>query len=200
MQSSINSVIRATSKILLIDLEFERELYTTLYENMVSLHAIWVSCWRPNLEIRADDARKKDALTMAASALHMTVSCVGRSFTLESLYKRMHDMHGMRMRHAIGQPCKFAVTMRTVRFGTVRGTTSDGYNMQKSTSWTLTSIHGCIGGGCMCCGYDPCRGFRRSNTSSLQRRWQHVRLRKVRDHVKIISLTRLHSKLRRRRR
>jgi hypothetical protein len=28
-------------------------------------------------------------VTMAASALHMTVSFVGRSFTLGSLYKRM---------------------------------------------------------------------------------------------------------------
>jgi hypothetical protein len=69
----------------------------------VSLHAIWVSCGKSNPEIRADDASRKDAVTMAASALHMTVSFVGRSFTLGSLYKRMggtHDMHGMRMRHA----------------------------------------------------------------------------------------------------
>ena len=71
--------------------EFERKFYTTLYENMVSLCAIWVSCERPNLEIRANDARRKDAVTMAASALHMIVSCVGRSFTLGSLYKRMLD-------------------------------------------------------------------------------------------------------------
>jgi hypothetical protein len=69
--------------------EFERDFYTTLYENMVSLRAIWVSCGKPNLEIRADDASMKDALTMAASALHMTVSFVGRSFILGSLYKRM---------------------------------------------------------------------------------------------------------------
>ena len=69
--------------------KFERDFYTTLYEDMVSLRAIWVSCGRPNPEIRSDDARKKDAMTMAASALHMTVSCVGKSFTLGSLYKRM---------------------------------------------------------------------------------------------------------------
>jgi hypothetical protein len=69
--------------------EFERNFYTTLYEDMVSLRAIWVSCGKPNPEIRADDARRKDAVTMAASALHMTVSFVGRSFTLGSLYKRM---------------------------------------------------------------------------------------------------------------
>jgi hypothetical protein len=71
--------------------EFERDFYTTLYEDMVSLCAIWVSCGKPNLDIRTDDASKKDAVTMAASALHMTVSFVGRSFTLGSLYKRMLD-------------------------------------------------------------------------------------------------------------
>jgi hypothetical protein len=69
--------------------EFERDFYTTLYEDIVSLRAIWVSCRKPNPEIRADDASMKDAVTMAASALHMTVSFVGRSFTLGSLYKRM---------------------------------------------------------------------------------------------------------------
>ena len=62
--------------------EFERQFYTTLYEDMVLLRAIWVSCRRPNPEIHADDAKKKDAVIMAASALHMIVSCVGRSFTL----------------------------------------------------------------------------------------------------------------------
>jgi hypothetical protein len=69
--------------------EFERGFYTTLYEDMVSLRGIWVSCGKPNPEIRADDARRKDAVTMAASTLHMTVSFVGRSFILGSLYKRM---------------------------------------------------------------------------------------------------------------
>jgi hypothetical protein len=69
--------------------EFERDFYTTLYEDMVSLRTIWVSCGKPNPEIRADDASRKDAVTMAASALHMTISFVGRSFTLGSLYKRM---------------------------------------------------------------------------------------------------------------
>jgi hypothetical protein len=69
--------------------EFERDFYTTLYEDMVSLHAIWVSCGKPNSEIRTDDASRKDAVTIAASALHMAVSFVGRSFTLGSLYKRM---------------------------------------------------------------------------------------------------------------
>jgi hypothetical protein len=69
--------------------EFERDFYTTLYKDMVSLRAIWVSCGKPNPEIHADDASRKDAVTMAVSALHMTVSFVGRSFTLGSLYKRM---------------------------------------------------------------------------------------------------------------
>jgi hypothetical protein len=69
--------------------EFERDFYTTLYEDMVSLRAIWVSCGKPNPEIRTDDTSRKDAVTMAANALHMTVSFVGKSFTLGSLYKRM---------------------------------------------------------------------------------------------------------------
>jgi hypothetical protein len=69
--------------------DFERDFYTTLYEVMVSFCAIWVFCGKLNPEIRADDARRKDTVTMAASALHMTVSFVGRSFTLGSLYKRM---------------------------------------------------------------------------------------------------------------
>jgi hypothetical protein len=69
--------------------EFERDFYTTLYEDMVLLRAIWVFYGKSNPEIRADDARRKDAVTMAVSALHMTVYFVGRSFTLGSLYKRM---------------------------------------------------------------------------------------------------------------
>ena len=71
--------------------EFERDFYTTMYEDMVSLRAIWVSCGKPNPEICAHDARRKDAVTMAASVLHMTISCVGRSFTLGSLYKQMQE-------------------------------------------------------------------------------------------------------------
>jgi hypothetical protein len=69
--------------------EFEKDFYTTLYEDMVLLRAIWVSCKKPNLEISVDDASRKDAVTMAASALHMTISFVGRSFTPGNLYKRM---------------------------------------------------------------------------------------------------------------
>ena len=170
----------------------------------MSLHAIWISCGRPNPEIRANDMRRKDVVTMAASALHMAVSCVGRSFTLGSLYKRMLEY----TRHAWheDEACyKAALQVCSdyedgTRFGTVRRTTSGGYNMQRSTSWILTLIHGLTGGGCMYCGCDLYRGFQRSSTSSLQRRSQHARSRKVRDHVRIISLTRLHPKFRKRRR
>ena len=38
--------------------EFERDFYTTLHENMVSLRAIWVLCGKPNPEIHVDDARR----------------------------------------------------------------------------------------------------------------------------------------------
>jgi hypothetical protein len=82
-QMYIEASVRINAK------EFEREFYTTLYEDMVSLRTIWVSCGKPSLEICADDARRKDGVTMAARALHMTVFFVGRSFTLGSLYKRM---------------------------------------------------------------------------------------------------------------
>ena len=118
LQVYIEAFVRINTK------EFERDFYTTLYENMVSLRAIWVSCGKPNPKIRTDDARRKDAVTMAVSALHMTISCVGRSFTLGSYTSgcwSTHDMYGMRMRHVIGQPCRFAVTMKTIRYGTVKG-------------------------------------------------------------------------------
>jgi hypothetical protein len=39
--------------------EFKRDFYTTLYEDMVLLRAIWVSCGKPNPEIRTDDARRR---------------------------------------------------------------------------------------------------------------------------------------------
>jgi hypothetical protein len=85
--------------------EFERDFYTTLYEDMVSLRAIWISCRKPNPEIRADDARRKDVVTMAASALHMIVSFVGRSFTLGSLYKRMLEYTRQACYKAVLQVC-----------------------------------------------------------------------------------------------
>ena len=69
--------------------EFERDFYITLYEDMVLLHAIWVLCGKPNPEIRAYDASRKDAVTMAVSTLHMIISFVGKSFILGSLYKWM---------------------------------------------------------------------------------------------------------------
>ena len=80
---SIEASVRINTK------KFEKDFYTTLYEDMVLFCAIWISCGKPNLEIRTDDAKRKDAVTMAESALHMTVSFVGRSFILRSLYKRM---------------------------------------------------------------------------------------------------------------
>jgi hypothetical protein len=55
----------------------------------VSLRAIWISYEKPDLEIHADNASRKDVVTIVASALHMTVSFVGRSFILGSLYKGM---------------------------------------------------------------------------------------------------------------
>ena len=85
LQLYIGAFVRINAK------EFERDFYTTLYEDTVLLRAIWISCEKPNPKICVDDARRKDALTMAASALHMTISCVGRSFTLGSLYKWMQE-------------------------------------------------------------------------------------------------------------
>ena len=50
--------------------EFEREFYTTMYEDMVKLRAIWVACSKPNSEVCANDAKRADAITLLASALH----------------------------------------------------------------------------------------------------------------------------------
>ena len=69
--------------------EFERKFYTTLYEDMVSLRTIWVFCGKLNPKICVDDATRKHAVTMVASVVHMTISFVGGSFTLGSLYKWM---------------------------------------------------------------------------------------------------------------
>jgi hypothetical protein len=109
--------------------EFERDFYTTLYEDMVSLRAIWISCRKSNPEIHIDDASKKDAVTMAASTLHMIVCLKGRSFILGSLYKCMleYTRHAWHEDEACyGQLCRFAVPMRMVHYGSVRGTTSGG--------------------------------------------------------------------------
>jgi hypothetical protein len=124
LQVYIEASVRINAK------EFERDFYTILYEDMVSLRAIWVSCGKPNPEIRAVDASRKDAMTMAASALHMTVSFVGSSFTLGSLYKRMLEY----TRHAWheDEACYEAALQVCndyedgICFGIVRGTTSSG--------------------------------------------------------------------------
>jgi hypothetical protein len=69
--------------------EFERQFYTTMYEDLVKLRAIWSACGKPNADIRTDDANRVKAITMAASALHWTVPLSGKSTTLGSLAKRM---------------------------------------------------------------------------------------------------------------
>jgi hypothetical protein len=62
--------------------EFEREFYTTMYEDMVKLCAIWVACNKPNPEVHANDARRADAITLSASALHWTVPLARKSSSL----------------------------------------------------------------------------------------------------------------------
>jgi hypothetical protein len=68
--------------------EFERKFYTTMYEDMVMLRAI-LACGKPNLEVRADDSKRADAITLSASALHWTIPFVGKSLSLGSLSKWM---------------------------------------------------------------------------------------------------------------
>jgi hypothetical protein len=50
--------------------EFKRKFYTTMYEDMVTLRAIWVACGKPNLEVWADDSKRADAITLSASTVH----------------------------------------------------------------------------------------------------------------------------------
>ena len=69
--------------------EFERKFYTTMCEDMVMLRAIWIACGKPNLEVRADDSKRADAITLSTFALHWTVLFVGKSLSLGSLSKRM---------------------------------------------------------------------------------------------------------------
>jgi hypothetical protein len=69
--------------------EFEREFYTTMCKDMVKLCAIWVACGKPNPEVRGVDARRADAITLSASALHWTVSLAGKSSSLGVLAKRI---------------------------------------------------------------------------------------------------------------
>ena len=67
--------------------EFEREFYLTMYEDMVKLREIWVACGKPDAVVCADDAKRMDAITQAASALHWTVSLAGKSTSLDTLAK-----------------------------------------------------------------------------------------------------------------
>jgi hypothetical protein len=69
--------------------EFEREFYSTMYEDMVKLCEIWVACGKPNLDVHADDAKRVDAIIQAASALHWTVPLAGKSTSLGALAKQM---------------------------------------------------------------------------------------------------------------
>jgi hypothetical protein len=69
--------------------EFERTFYTSMYEDMVTLCAIWVACGKPNPEVRTDDSKRADAITLSANALHWTVPFVGKSLSMGSLSKQM---------------------------------------------------------------------------------------------------------------
>jgi hypothetical protein len=69
--------------------EFERKFYTMMYEDMVKLCAIWVACGKPNPEVRVDDTRRADEITMSANALHWTVPLARKSSSLGVLAKRM---------------------------------------------------------------------------------------------------------------
>jgi hypothetical protein len=51
--------------------EFERDFYTTLYEDMVSLRAIWVSCGKPSPENRMP--RAADTLERSPTELQRMV-------------------------------------------------------------------------------------------------------------------------------
>jgi hypothetical protein len=69
--------------------EFEKEFYTTMYEDLVKLRAIRVACGKPNPEVRADDARRVDTITLSASTLHWTIRLARKSSWLGVLAKRM---------------------------------------------------------------------------------------------------------------
>jgi hypothetical protein len=79
----IEALVRINAK------KFERKFYTTMYEDMVKLCAIWVACCKPNLEVRVDDLGRADVITMSASALHWTVPLAGKSSSLGVLTKWM---------------------------------------------------------------------------------------------------------------
>lgn len=67
--------------------ESERKFYTTIYEDMVKLRAIWIACCKPNPKVCVDDARRTDAITMLASALHYVVPLTRKSSSLDVLAK-----------------------------------------------------------------------------------------------------------------
>jgi hypothetical protein len=69
--------------------EFEREFYSAMYEDMVKLREIWIVCGKPDPDVRADDAKRVDAITQATNALHWTVSLAGKSTSLGALAKQM---------------------------------------------------------------------------------------------------------------
>ena len=69
--------------------EFEKKFYSTMYEDMVKLHEIQVACEKLDPDVRADDAKKADAITQTTSALYWTVSLAGKSTSLGALAKLM---------------------------------------------------------------------------------------------------------------
>jgi hypothetical protein len=79
----IEALVRINTK------EFERAFYTAIYEDMVTLYAIWVACSKLNPKGLADDAKRADAITLSASALHWTIPFMANSLSLGSLSKQM---------------------------------------------------------------------------------------------------------------
>jgi hypothetical protein len=109
--------------------EFEREFYSTMYEDMVKLHEIWVACGKPDPDVHADDAKRVDAVTQAASTLYWTISLVGKSTLLGALASgccSIRDMHGRKMKRATMPHYKYARTMKKEDFGIVQRTTRSG--------------------------------------------------------------------------
>ena len=58
-------------------------------KDMVKLREIWIACGKPNPDVRANDAKKVDAITQATNALHWMVSLAGKSTSLDALAKQM---------------------------------------------------------------------------------------------------------------
>jgi hypothetical protein len=109
--------------------EFEREFYSTMYEDMVKLCEIWVACGKPNPDVRVDDAKRMDAIIQA------TTPYIGRYHWRGSRHRWVlwqsgccstRDMHGMKMKRGTMPHYKYARTMKREDFGTVRRTTRSG--------------------------------------------------------------------------